>query len=282
MIRDGSKQVEELFRQIRHVTGRKRWSARTLWQATVRPGRPKLRAAIVAVIGDGNAQAFAKWCARHRGVTVGNFTLTGDYSQLQQAWRYYIAHSRDRPDKPLTLHGDGTPKPPRPPGGPTPLPASLWHLEPEEAEIQKIARAAQQQGKTRSDMQARMAEYSRDQEAKAAKLASDPAPGEVWCGPYLDRADAERAAEFIRKCGLGCGSTVVEISSEYYARSIGVENAARIADGLRRMHRLNARVGLHSEAPGHAELVQQSLSRAAEWRELRQVKGKPIHPEKAL
>ena len=85
----------------------------------------------------------------------------------------------------------------------------------------------------------------------------DPAPREVWCGPYATLEAAERAAGFIRKHGFGCGAMLEQIDGARYARSVGAAEPGRTADAIARIARdRSARVGLRG-APFDAERIRQ-------------------------
>jgi hypothetical protein len=80
---------------------------------------------------------------------------------------------------------------------------------------------------------------------------------EVWTGPHADRAEAERAAALIRRCGVGCAAVVIEDAGLIYARSVGAQNSQRTAATLYLAERLrSARVGMHGAAPIRSAPIQ--------------------------
>jgi hypothetical protein len=181
--------------------------------------------------------AFAKWLAKQADKKVDGYLLTRSYSSHLKTWRFMVV------PPPKQRRVETKPRPKRekkvllPPAPQVPVAPALKSMMPTNG-AERGASLVQ-----------RMAAYRAATAAKAAVLATDPAPNEVWVSPrggFSNIVDAQRALAV-----LGKHSYAGVITPDGDVHTVNVPNAPRaryIVAGINRWLRPFARIGRDGEA----------------------------------
>ena len=227
---DSTARVTMVYAAIRQAFGVQWFRACDLISAC--RSSADLRRAVCLAIGEkATTKPAAMWLSRHREHKVDGSTLGAMWSPDHEMWTYRIERDGDevtplklRPPSPRILKPPAEPKPPK--------------AEPQRRVI-LVPELPPREERARDEAEILKARIRSNDEREAEQtrlLASDdPAPFEVWAGPFDSREDAESAAARIKKHGLGCDGLAVEIDGEHFARSVGAKEAARTADSIRRI-----------------------------------------------
>jgi hypothetical protein len=106
-------------------------------------------------------------------------------------------------------------------------------------------------------------------------LQSDPAPSEVWAGPFDSRDEAERTASVLARLAQSASArasaSVLATDGASYAHTIGAREPERVVLGARALRVFSARIGRDGLLRTPEILRAEAAARAEEWRRIRGV-----------